>query len=453
MKLNRTLIASMIYITWIIIFAVYNYHQQKTELISVLDKRLEIAARNFTNIIPKNFHHKGMSKNSITKAKDLELVKLFNKYAKTNNIYYIYSMIIQNNKIFFAASNATKEGLEKNNGGYYFYHYDDAGPHIYEAFKNKEPTFHYVNDQWGSFRSAFVPYVEKDGTVYVVGADIRIEYISTLLHHELIKTLVISLIFILAAIPFLRAFTSQTHRWASELKIQKETAEKANKAKSEFLSSMSHELKTPMNTIMGFGQIMEADENLNNIQKRSVKTILSAGNHLLELVNDVLDLATINKGNLKYSLADCNLNNILNECLLLVEPLAIKHNIQIFNNISSTSNHTIYVDYMRFKQVMLNLLSNAIKYNNPNGKVTLNSEVLDNKHICINVIDTGQGLTKEEQQSLFKPFVRIGDYKGIDGAGIGLALSKNLIELMGGKIGVESKTGTGSRFFIQVPLS
>ena len=139
MKLNRTLIASMIYITWIIIFAVYNYHQQKTELISVLDKRLEIAARNFTNIIPKNFHHKGMSKNSITKAKDLELVKLFNKYAKTNNIYYIYSMIVQNNKIFFAASNATKEGLKKNNGGYYFYHYDDAGPHIYEAFKNKEP--------------------------------------------------------------------------------------------------------------------------------------------------------------------------------------------------------------------------------------------------------------------------------------------------------------------------
>jgi ribose transport system substrate-binding protein len=216
---------------------------------------------------------------------------------------------------------------------------------------------------------------------------------------------------------------------------------------------MSHELRTPMNAILGFSQLLKLDDTLTNKQKDFVREIIMGGNHLMELINEVLDLSKIEAGKLRCSLEDCNLNNILKECLTFIEPLATKHSIQIFNNINPTTNYTIHADRTRFKQVMFNLLSNAVKYNSDKGTVTLSCDVMDNDQLRINVSDTGNGLTEQEQQRLFKHFERIGEYKGIEGTGIGLIITKRLIELMGGTVGVESEIGKGSRFWIQVPLS
>ena len=239
----------------------------------------------------------------------------------------------------------------------------------------------------------------------------------------------------------------------AEIIAAKQEAESANHAKSEFLSNMSHELRTPMNAILGFSQLLQLDETLTNKQKGSVQEIIMGSNHLMELINEVLDLSKIEAGKLECSLEDCNLNNILTECFSLIEPLTIQNGIQLIDDITPTESYIIYVDYTRFKQVILNLLSNAAKYNNDKGTITVSCEVMDNNKLRITVSDMGNGITKQDQEHLFKPFERFGEYKGIDGAGIGLAITKQLVEMMGGAIGVRSEDGKGSNFWVQVPLS
>ena len=230
----------------------------------------------------------------------------------------------------------------------------------------------------------------------------------------------------------------------------KEEAERANKAKTDFLSSMSHELRTPLNAILGFSQLIEITSNDENTRENS-QEIIHAGNHLLMLINEILDLSKIESGNIELSIEKNCLNEILNNTLTLINPVAEKYSIQIDNNVSTSFN--INVDEMRFKQVLLNVLSNAIKYNSDNGKVIIDSST-ENNMLLLSIADTGKGLTFEQQISIFQPFVRAGaENSNIEGTGLGLSITKNLLENMDGKITVESELGKGSRFCIQVPLS
>ncbi len=237
------------------------------------------------------------------------------------------------------------------------------------------------------------------------------------------------------------------------VELQKATAiaEKANLAKSDFLSSMSHELRSPLNAILGFAQLMESDTPLPSpTQKANIDQILHAGWYLLELINDILDLAVIESGRLSLSLEPVSLLEVMIECQSMIEPLAQKRGIGMtFPHFETPC--FIQADRTRLKQVLINLLSNAIKYNRARGNVSVDCSVCSSGRIRISVRDTGEGLSPEKLAQLFQSFNRLGqEASGEEGTGIGLVVSKRLMELMQGQIGVDSEVGRGSVFWIEL---
>ena len=240
----------------------------------------------------------------------------------------------------------------------------------------------------------------------------------------------------------------------TELENAKIVAEKANLAKSDFLSSMSHELRSPLNAILGFAQLMESGTPLPTPgQKASIDQILQGGWYLLELINEILDLALIESGKLSLSLEPMSLSDVLLDCQAMIEPQAQKSGIHMsfpqFDSLSFVS-----ADRTRVKQVLINLLSNAIKYNRAGGSVEVTCRALNAERLRISVQDTGEGLSPEKLAQLFQPFNRLGqEASGEEGTGIGLVVSKRLVELMGGEIGAVSTVGVGSVFWIELNLA
>jgi PAS domain S-box-containing protein len=236
-----------------------------------------------------------------------------------------------------------------------------------------------------------------------------------------------------------------------ELESAKLAAEKASLAKSNFLSSMSHELRSPLNAILGFAQLIESGSPLPTPdQKTSIDQILQAGWYLLELINEILDLALIESGKVSLSTEPMSLCEVLSDCQAMIEPQAQKSGIRvIFPQLDSP--YVIEADRTRVKQVLINLLSNAIKYNRPGGTVEVRCIANAAKGIRISFKDTGEGLPPEKLIQLFQPFNRLGQEAGAEeGTGIGLVVSKRLVELMGGEIGAESTVGVGSVFWIEL---
>ena len=241
-----------------------------------------------------------------------------------------------------------------------------------------------------------------------------------------------------------------------QMRLAKEHAETASRAKSEFLSSMSHELRTPLNAVIGFAQLLEIDDRtpLTDAQKTYVGYIVQSGTHLLEIINDVLELERIEAGKLELAIEDVAPRLVVDDCIVLTEALARRHGVVVVDRSAGRTLPWVRADFVRFKQVLVNLLSNAVKYNREGCRVFVDCTEGDDSVIRVSVEDTGIGIPEERRSEIFERFSRLSQGTApVEGTGIGLAVSKQLVDLMGGSIGFESMLGAGSTFWVELPAA
>jgi PAS domain S-box-containing protein len=242
---------------------------------------------------------------------------------------------------------------------------------------------------------------------------------------------------------------------AQELAEARAAAESASAAKSDFLSSMSHELRTPLNGILGFAQLLERDrrEPLSERHKERVKQILDGGQHLLRLIDDILDLSRIEAGGVSISVEPIEVGMVIEEVARNLAPMTVRQGIALVVTALPADLPPVAADRTRFAQILMNLGSNAIKYNRPSGSVTFEVTITSPGTVRVSVRDTGVGVPKDKQDKLFKPFQRAGQETGpIEGTGIGLVITRRLAELMGGEVGFDSVAAQGSTFWVELPV-
>jgi signal transduction histidine kinase len=249
----------------------------------------------------------------------------------------------------------------------------------------------------------------------------------------------------------LRTLNEELERRTSELAAATLAAERVSDSKSEFMSRLSHELRTPMSAVLGFTQLLLAGKGgpLGDVQRDYLAKVKRASEHVVELLNEVLDLAQVEAGRIDIECKPVPLKQLVAEVMELTQPIAEARGISVAVSAEASPQVRVSADARRLRQVLLNLLSNAIKYNFAGGRVTV-GWVIDHGHARISVTDTGPGISPVLQLKLFQPFERLYPEHGAEGTGLGLTISRRLVELMGGKIGVTSRTGEGSTFWVQL---
>ena len=447
-----------------------NYTETRDLLYKQIDQELQSAAMNVPLLIGESYFDKAVNKGAVSSQEDIENIKKLSKFAKRSHIDYVYAMTIQNGKVFFILSSATTKELRQSTMTRYFDTYNEASEKLRNIFQSNTPFYEETTDSWGTFRSVLIPQTTENGTRYILGADMRIDHIKSILSGTLNHIILVQTLVAMTLLALLYYFTylfkeeenglkeieqnlkEEINLKTHSLRAAKKRAEDAAQAKADFLANMSHEIRTPMNGVLGMAHLV-LKTDLNSKQRHYIQKIDQSARSLLAIINDILDFSKIEAGKLNIEKGEFDLFKVIEQVITLVELKAQEKNLELIVKYDHQIGKLFYGDSLRIGQVLTNLVNNAVKFTDE-GSITINIQKTKSENYRFSVEDTGIGLTEAQQDRLFSSFTQAesGTTKKYGGTGLGLSISKQLVELMGGQIWVESEKGKGSAFIFELPL-
>ncbi|WP_073582905.1 ATP-binding protein [Vibrio quintilis] len=458
----KLILFAFIYTVSCTFFVSYIYDQTKKSIDEEINTRLYSGALMAVAILGDHFHDHLVDKFSRTKEQDWQNIQSLTHFSHKLKLAHIYTVIERNGMPVLTSSSASEKELESNKYVRFFDSYRDASPELLQALHEKRVIITNYTDRWGDFRAVFVPVSSADGTAYIAGAEVSLADYYSHLHGQILHLAGFSIflfidfsIFLVIYISY-SIYLSYSRSRAAVLEAQQESAEAANQAKSRFVAVMSHELRTPLNGVIGATELLTGTQ-LNSAQQEYLHVIHSGSKSLLSIVNELLDLSKIEAGQESLEADNFALEPFLQLILSQIQPQLSSPDIQLTYHLSEHVPGFIRADEDKLRRILLNLCSNAAKYTEQGqihveivAELTKNEEQLK---LGFRIQDTGIGMSSEEVEQLFQPFTRIRSYhqkKQIQGTGLGLTISRHLVQMMGGDITVESRSGVGSLFSFDV---
>lgn len=495
--LKHFLVPVIIYISGVFLYVIWSSYTDQRQITKEVDQRLLQATGYVQYILSADFHDRAIVKEAISDSENLLNIYNLTDFANTLGITYLYTAVVQDTSVYFTSSSASPMEFSKKALPRYWDAYPEATRDFVNAINQQNPVLETATDHWGKFRSAIVPKVSPGGRKYLVGADMEVSFIRKEVIRRIPNTLIRALFLLLIVFPIfwavrkfylkstrklqeeinerwqaeralkeykanleeiVKSRTTQLEREIGERKAMeeelhqaKEIAIRESRAKSIFLANMSHEIRTPMNGVIGMTNILKETE-LNDEQREYLEIIEVSGNNLLTIINDILDFSKIEAGQVELENIPFSLPQQIEEVVKLLHLKAESKGVKLFFSISPQLPEKIKGDPVRLKQFVLNLTNNAIKFTEE-GSITIGLEAVWQKEgklmIRCNVRDTGIGISEQGKAKLFQEFSQTdaSTTRKYGGTGLGLKISKDLVKLMGGEIGVESDEGKGSNFW------
>lgn len=462
----------VIYLVGVTGYSVYRYQMELNEKLTEIDRRLLIGAKQIKYILPADFPDKCISKDSILPEEHLANMEKLNSFVRSGNYEYFYTIHLIDGELCYTATSYAEDDDPYSEENLYAYSLKNSGESHYDVIKSMfdtdEPKFFNNVDQWGHHRSCFIRQKGPGGTVYLSGADYEISYIEKELWSEVPVSIFTALFFFIMATPFMYFLNRHWLQSSNRLKelnaqlqedvnFRKKVEEDLIKAKGKaeiavetqkaFLANISHEIRTPMNGILGMSEILKKS-TLSEEQQDNLKVIDKSSNHLLKIIEDLLQYSRLDAKDIELRIAELSPVEVVECCIDLLESQAKSRKVKLISRVKT--ENSIFSDELRLNQVLINLVGNAIKFSK-NADVIV--EVTDFKEgdkdgVEFKVIDQGVGIDKADHSQIFEPFVQVDNSstREFQGAGLGLAITKKLCEKLGGGIEVESEMEKGSVF-------